>query len=127
KWCLRIGLTAIVLFLILGTVRAVIGAEQDTSVPFWVRLLNQSKYRDSQLFLLMTLGPMIVLLPFVERARGRLANALTIFGRVPLFYYLLHIPIIHALALITWKIRSGHVDPVWFANAPSVEIPDGDQ
>ena len=48
----------------------------------------------------MTLGPTIALLPLVDGARGAIARWLTVFGRVPFFYYVLHIPLIHALALI---------------------------
>ena len=47
---------------------------------------------------LMTLGPLILALPLVEGAQGRVARWLNVFGRVPLFYYLLHIPLIHLVA-----------------------------
>ena len=46
-------------------------------------MLNQQKYPASQLFLLMTLGPTIALIPFAERARGWFADAVTTIGRVP--------------------------------------------
>ena len=68
------------------------------------RLLNQRKYPASPLFLLMTLGPTIALLPVAERARGWFADVLATFGRVPMFYYLLHIPLIHATALLVWLV-----------------------
>jgi len=72
-------------------------------MPALLDFLNTTKYPASLLFLLMTMGPVIALLPWLERVRGRVADALTVFGRVPLFYYLLHIPLIHALAiLVTW-------------------------
>lgn len=80
--------------------------------------LNTSKYPASLQFLLMTLGPAIALLPLLERARGRLANAVELFGRVPLFYYLLHIPAIHLAAIAVSLIRVGHVEPWLFANHP---------
>jgi hypothetical protein len=90
---------------------------------FIYRLLDQNKYRDSQLFLLMTLGPMIALLPFADDAKGKIARAFETFGRVPLFYYLLHIPLIHALSLITWRLRDGAAHGERFATAPYVQLP----
>ena len=89
-----------------------------------VRFLNQRKYPASQLFLLMTLGPTIALLPLAERARGWLAEMLRTFGRVPMFYYLLHIPVIHALALLVWLVRDGSAGAARFATAPYVSIPE---
>jgi peptidoglycan/LPS O-acetylase OafA/YrhL len=66
----------------------------------------------------MTLGPMFVALALAERLRGRAADVLTTFGRVPFFYYLLHIPLIHAAACVVSLVREGHVDPWLFANHP---------
>jgi len=66
----------------------------------------------------MTLGPTLALLPLLERARGRLAHGLDVFGRVPFFFYLLHIPLIHALALAVSALRAGQVNPWLFENHP---------
>jgi hypothetical protein len=41
-----------------------------------------------------------------------------VFGRVPFFFYMLHIPLIHALALVVSRIRLGSVSPWLFANHP---------
>jgi uncharacterized membrane protein len=89
--------------------------------------LNTSKYPASLLFLLMTLGPMFIGLRLAENARGRTARALATFGRVPLFYYLLHIPVIHAAACIVSWIREGAVNPWLFTNHPMAPgpVPDG--
>jgi hypothetical protein len=66
---------------------------------------------------------MIALLPFAGRARGWLARAVTTFGRVPLFYYLLHIPLIHALALMVNLLRVGATHQERYATAPYVQMP----
>jgi uncharacterized membrane protein len=93
------------------------------AMPATLRFLNTSKYPASLLFLLMTLGPMLVLLALVEHAHGPVARVLIVFGRVPFFYYLLHIPTIHALACIVSLIRAGHVDPWLFMNHPMMNPP----
>ena len=63
------------------------------------------------------------MLTLVERARGAVARTMIVFGRVPFFYYLLHIPIIHALACVVSVLRSGRVDPWLFANHPMLPPP----
>ena len=123
--CLRIGLVATAAFLILAAIGAL--STSDGARPFWMQMLNQRKYPASQLFLLMTLGPAILLMPFVEQARGSMARMMSLFGRVPMFYYLLHIPLIHAVALVVWKIRDGVTHEDWFATAPYVFVESGQQ
>jgi uncharacterized membrane protein len=120
--CVRIGMIATATFLVLGGALVAFSSETD-GPPALFQLLNQRKYPASQLFLLMTLGPPIALLPLAERARGWLAHVFTTFGRVPMFYYLLHIPLIHGLALMVWRIRDGQVNTGWFASAPYVDVP----
>ena len=95
----------------------------ENGAPAIVRLLNQQKYPASALFLLMTLGPTILLLPFVEGARNRVAQWLIVFGRVPMFYYLLHIPLIHLLSLATMKLGGASGMSQWYATAPYTQVP----
>ncbi|MGE5835923.1 MAG: hypothetical protein ACM4AI_15690, partial [Acidobacteriota bacterium] len=87
------------------------------------RVLNQPKYPASQLFLMMTLGPSIAVLPLLERARGWVATVFATFGRVPMFYYLLHIPAIHLSALLVNLIRTGSTNSGPYATAPYVGMP----
>jgi hypothetical protein len=89
--------------------------------------LATTKYPASLQFLLMTLGPMFVVLSLAERWRGRVAEVLETFGRVPFFYYLLHIPVIHAAACVVSLIREGRVTPWLFGNHPVAppELPEG--
>jgi hypothetical protein len=87
-------------------------------MPAAFAFLNTTKYPASLSFLLMTLGPVVALIPWLERVRGPVARWVTVFGRVPFFFYMLHIPLIHALALVVSLIRSGSVSPWLFANHP---------
>jgi len=121
--CLRIGLASTIAFLVVAG--ALVASNANTATPKLLQVLNQRKYPASQLYLLMTLGPPIALLPLAEKARGRLARVLEDFGRVPMFYYLLHIPLIHALALIAWTARDGRAHSEWFVTAPYVSIEPG--
>jgi uncharacterized membrane protein len=61
--------------------------------------LNAKKYPPSLLYVLMTIGPMFVLLPRLERLQGFAAGLLLQFGRVPLFFYVLHLYLAHTLML----------------------------
>ena len=127
RLCLRIGLAAIALFAIIAGVFVATHPAPNGAPPAFLRALNQQKYPASQLFLMMTLGPAIALIPLAQRARGWLASAVTTFGRVPMFYYLLHIPLIHAVSLVAWYLRDGKVGAARFDYAPYVQIPPGER
>jgi len=89
-----------------------------TELPAWMAFLATTKYPASLLFLLMTLGPTILVLPLLERWRGHIAEWLTVYGRVPFFYYLLHIPAIHLVALAIARLRSPEATPWLFGDHP---------
>jgi uncharacterized membrane protein len=126
RWCLVLGTTATLTFLLLRTFN-IYGDPRPWNpappgaVSAWapvLSFLNTAKYPASLQYLLMTLGPLLVVMPWLDRARGPLVDALAVFGRVPLFYYLLHIPLIHVTALAVSLLRSGSVSPWLFANHP---------
>lgn len=74
-----------------------------------------TKYPPSLQFLLMTLGPALMLLAAVDCASGPPFRPLVTYGRVPLFFYLLHFPLIHGVAVLWALARYGRAD--WlFAN-----------
>ena len=127
KTCLAIGLGAVALFLALRVVGlygdprpwgGVAAEGHGPTMPAWLSFINTTKYPASLDFLLMTLGPTIALLGILDGARGWVARALTLFGRVPFFFYLLHVPLIHVLAMIVSVVRTGAFDAWLFANHP---------
>ena len=78
--------------------------------------LNTTKYPPSLLYLLMTLGPALLFLWAVDAGTPLWLRPALVFGKVPMFYYLLHIPLIHLLALITCYARYGQVH--WMFESP---------
>jgi uncharacterized membrane protein len=79
--------------------------------------LNTTKYPPSLLFLLMTLGPVLVFLSLVDQKTPRLLRPALTIGKVPMFYYLRHVATLHVLAIITALIRFGGVH--WMFESPS--------
>lgn len=88
--------------------------------PDWQRtvlaFVNVSKYPPSTPFLLLTLGVALLALVAFERRSG--GGFLEVFGRVPLFFYVIHIPLIHLLAVIYSYIAFG--DATWLTSGPVI-------
>ena len=106
----RLGILSIAAFLIVRGLN-IYGdparwAWQPTALYTVLSFLNTTKYPPSLSFLLMTLGPALILLAAFDRRTFSGANALIVFGRVPLFYFVLHFFAAHAasavLALATY-------------------------
>jgi uncharacterized membrane protein len=78
---------------------------QDGVLATVLSFINCEKYPPSLLYLAMTLGPALMLAAAFETARGPVAGWITTFGRVPLFYYVAHLFLLHALALVyAWAL-----------------------
>ncbi|MGE5108595.1 MAG: DUF1624 domain-containing protein [Sphingobacteriales bacterium] len=101
---LYLGFGAIVLFIILRSGNfygdAAYWSVQKNTVFSLLSFINVTKYPPSLLYTLITLGPAFVFLAFAEKPLNALSAKITIFGRVPMFYYLAHILMIHILATI---------------------------
>lgn len=74
-------------------------SSQRDAMTTLMSFLNCSKYPPSLLYLAMTLGPAWLLMGCIDRPLGAWAKPVLVFGRVPLFYYLLHLPLIHLIAI----------------------------
>lgn len=80
---------------------------QSSAVFTALSFLNCTKYPPSLDFLLMTLGPAIAALAWLERIRFSPHNPLIVFGRVPFFYFVTHIALIHLVAVVLGFLRYG--------------------
>ena len=75
-------------------------ALHDGVLPTLLSFGNVEKYPPSLLYLMMTLGPGLLLLAAFERAQGGVVDTVVTFGRVPFAYYIAHLYLIHALAVV---------------------------
>ena len=82
-------------------------AVQNGVVATALSFIDCEKYPPSLLFLAMTLGPALMLLAVSDGAQGIIAGWITTFGRVPLFYYIVHIYLLHAFAILFAQITIG--------------------
>jgi uncharacterized membrane protein len=93
-------------------------AVQKSALFTVLSFLNVTKYPPSLLFLLMTLGPAMLLLRAVDGGTPRWLRPALIIGKVPLFYYVLHFALIHALAVLVCYIRYGSAH--WMFESPDL-------
>ncbi len=139
---IRLGLGLVSAFIILRAIN-VYGdplhwAHQKSALFTLLSFLNTLKYPPSLLFLLMTLGPAMIFLWAVDSRTPRwLRPALTV-GKVPMFYYVLHVPLIHIIAVLVcyahfgqahWMFESNSIDqfpisrpPGWGYSLPIVYL-----
>lgn len=95
-----------------------------------VYFLDVEKYPPSLQFLLMTIGPSLLLLGLLDRVSeysdfGKLLKPLLVFGRVPLFFYVLHLYLIHLLAIAAAYLFHQPVDWLWHGGFFMNQTPDG--
>ncbi len=111
---LGIGLSLLALFGVLRTGNLYGDPKPWSLQGDWARsvmsFVNCTKYPPSLLYLLMTIGAAMCFLAFADRLPEAVQKPLTTFGRVPLFYYLLHLPLLHGLAVIFSLVRYGAAD-----------------
>jgi len=103
KYLLRIGGAATALFVLIRGMNIygdMIPWEMQHSFILTIcSFLNVTKYPPSLLYTLMTLGPALVVLMLLEKPLNRFGSMLVRIGRVPLFFYILHLFLIHLLAI----------------------------
>ena len=110
RWFLTIGICATLLFLILRGFN-LYGepnhwAAQASPVFTLMAFLNTTKYPPSLHFLLMTMGPALIFLSISESIRHKDTTPVSVFGKVPFFFYIAHLYLIHTFAML-WLAYSG--------------------
>lgn len=143
KWTLVLGLSMTTLFFLLrglnryGNGTAGLGygfpfssgpwSAKSTTTLTIISFFNTLKYPPSLDYLLMTLGPALTLLGLLDgiRAERGLGRILLVFGRVPLFYYVLHIYLIHLLAILVAKLSHQPVSWLWHGAMFVLGVPAG--
>ena len=121
---LRLGLGLSVAFVVLratnlyGDPRP--WAPQKSALLTLFSFIDCDKYPPSLLYLLMTLGLSLVLLAALEHWPALHWKPLVVFGRVPLFYYLLHLPLLHAMAVLL-ELARGH-SVAWLFQNPTPPV-----
>ena len=117
-WFAAVGVGATALFVLLrwmngyGDPHPWVEQEERGALYTIFSFLNCEKYPPSLCFLLMTLGPAILVLPLLEILRGPVQRFFLLYGRVPMFYYILHLAVIHCLA-VAYAVMNGW-QPGWW-------------
>lgn len=100
---IRIGIISLLLFVVIRFINiygdALPWSSQKTATLTFLSFMNVTKYPPSLLFCLVTLGIMFLLLAFSEQFGDRFKNIVTVYGKVPLFYFIVHFYFIHIITL----------------------------
>jgi len=121
-----LGASAVLLFVFLRLTR-VYGepnqwSRQSNPLLTLLSILDCRKYPPSLCYLLMTLGPALLFLALFDSGVPRGLRPLLVFGRVPMFFYLLHLAVIHGLSVLANYVRFGHAN--WlYGNTAGVKPP----
>lgn len=104
KLFLKIGFSALALFTVIRLLNIygdpALWATQKNSVFTFLSFMNVTKYPPSLLFCLVTLGILFLLLAFAEQFHNTIKKVTLVYGKVPLFYFIVHFYVIHTLTLI---------------------------
>lgn len=112
NWLLNLGFALIGLFLLLRSLNIygdlVPWSIQETTVKTILSFFNVTKYPPSLLYFCITIGPALLFLYAFETTKNKISDFFLVFGRVPMFYYFLHVFVIHVFAIIGMLIFGGN-------------------
>jgi uncharacterized membrane protein len=123
QWLLRAGIAVTAAFFVLRGINVygdpVKWAVQKSTAFTLISFFNLNKYPPSLLFLLMTLGPVLLFLRAVDGKTPSALKPAMIIGKVPMFYFLVHFPLIHLLAVAACYALNGSAH--WMFESPSLD------
>lgn len=106
---LKIGLISLAMFLVLRFMNwygdPAPWTAQKTNLFTLLSFINITKYPPSLLFSLLTLGVMFLILALAEQFENRFSNFVSVYGKTPLFFYLIHWYIVHPLLIVILLIQ----------------------
>jgi uncharacterized membrane protein len=118
KLFLQLGLGALALFALIRTFNiygdASHWAFQKNGLFSFLSFINTSKYPPSLLFTLMTLGISLVLLSVFDTVQNKVTDTISVIGKVPLFYWLLHWFVVHFVAMGVFLAQGFHFSDLQF-------------
>ena len=85
--------------------------------------LRVRKYPPSLAYLLMTLGPLLIALVWLEHARGRVFSFVVTYGRVPLLFFVAHIYLVHLIAVVVAYGQGGPASFLFTSDGPMAGHP----
>lgn len=104
KHFIKLGFVALGLFIVLRFINIygdpVLWSTQKDAVFTFLSFMNITKYPPSLLFCLVTLGIMILLLAFADQFNNGIKKVTSVYGKVPLFYFIIHFYVIHIFTLV---------------------------
>ena len=123
KRLLQMGFGLLLLFVVLRLVNmygdpVAWSVQARGPVYTFLSFLNINKYPPSLLFLCVTIGTGMIFLAMIEKVQNRFTNILNIYGRVPMFYYILHFYIIHILVVIVFYLQGFTTKDIVTPNTP---------
>ena len=130
KILLLLGSGLVLLFVILRLLKGYgdpvpMSEQQRGSVFTFLSFLNVNKYPPSLAFLSMTIGPAMIVLALLENIQNKVTGFFRTYGRVPMFYYILHFYIIHTIAIIVFFAQGFSTSEIVTKNNPFLFKPPG--
>jgi len=130
KILLLLGSGLVLLFVILRLLKGYgdpvpMSQQQRGSVFTFLSFLNVNKYPPSLAFLSMTIGPAMIVLALLENIQNKVTGFFRTYGRVPMFYYILHFYIIHTIAIIVFFAQGFSTSEIVTKNNPFLFKPPG--